>query len=106
MTHEVGLPHNLHATGDLIAAVIDILERCGDDAHVIVGVGASRDSETQQVEATKSVFTGLGITVGQDVTDFATADTGLKVKLDGECLGRELFLGHRVRIFDTSRNKA
>ena len=50
VAHEGSLPYDLDTASDLFATVIDVLEGCGDHLHVVVGVNATGDSETEQVE--------------------------------------------------------
>ena len=83
---------------DLFATVIDILDGCCNDAHVVVSVDAARDSEAKQVEATETVLTGNGIAVGENITDFTSADTGFTIKLYCESLCGEFLFG------DVSKN--
>ena len=77
MTHQFSFPGDADTMLDLFATVIDILDGCCNDAHVVVSVDAARDSEAKQVEATETVLTGNGIAVGENITDFTSADTCL-----------------------------
>ena len=65
MAHQFGLPGDLHTAGDFVAAVIHVLESGRDHIHVVVGVGAAADAETQEVVTGEAVLAGDGITVGR-----------------------------------------
>ena len=71
VAHKFGFPYDLHATGDFVTTVIHVLERSGNHIHMVVGVSAAADAETQEVVSAETVLTGYGITVGKDVADFA-----------------------------------
>ena len=94
VAHDGCLPGDFHATGDAFATVVDVLQRCGDHVHVVVGVDAARDAEAHEVVAAEAVLAGDGVAVGQQVADLAGADACLQVELDGERLGGELLLGY------------
>ena len=94
VAHELGFPSDFETAFDGFATVVHILEGGGDDIHVVVGVDTTGDAEAHEVVATKAVFTGHGVAVGQDVANFASTDTGFKVELAGKGLGGELFLGN------------
>ena len=94
MAHQLAFPNDLHTACDFVAAVKYVFEGNCDYSHVIVRVHTARNSQTEQVEATEAVFSCHGITVGKDITDLASADTGLTVKFHRQCLGRELFFGN------------
>ena len=94
MAHQGSFPLDGDTAGDLVAAVIDVLQGCGNHVHVVVGVNAAGDAQTQQVEAAEAVLAGHRVTVGQDVADLATADACLEVELAGQGLSGELFLGN------------
>ena len=59
---------------------------------MVVGVNTAWDAETHEVVATETVLTCDRVTVGEDVTDLASADTGFEVELACQSLCRELFL--------------
>ena len=94
VAHEGCFPGDAHAALDVVAAVIDVLQRHGDDIHVVVGVDAARDGEAQEVEAGEAVFPRDGVAVGEQVAYLTSADAGFEVELDGERLGGEFLLGH------------
>ena len=79
-----------------VTAVVDVLEGGCDHVHVVVGICAAADAEAEEVVSAEAVFARHGITVGEQIADFATADTGLAVKLYGEHLGGKLLLGDLV----------
>ena len=93
---ELCLPYDLHTALDLMTTVVYVLESGSDHVHVVVGVCAAADAQTQEVVATETVLTSDGITVSEQITDLAATDTGLAVELDCEHLGGELLLGHLV----------
>ena len=92
MTHQFSFPGDFQTTFDGVAAVVDVLQSCCDDVHVVVGVNTAWDAETHEVVATETVLTCDRVTVGEDVTDFASADTCFEVKLACQSLSREFFL--------------
>ncbi len=96
VAHQFGLPGDLHTAGDFVAAVIHVLESGRDHIHVVVGVGAAADAETQEVVTGEAVLAGDGITVGEKVTDLAATYAGFEIELHGETLCGELLLGDAV----------
>ncbi len=96
VAHKFGFPYDLHATGDFMTTVIHVLERSGNHIHMVVGVSAAADAETQEVVSAETVLTGYGITVGKDVADFAATHAGFTIKLHSERLGREFLLRNAV----------
>jgi hypothetical protein len=83
-----------------------VLESYCNHVHVVVGIYTACDAETEKIEAAETVLTSHRVTVCEDITDLATTDTSLKVKLDGECLSRELLLRdiaeHLVSVYEES----
>ena len=67
MTHQFCLPHNLYATCNLIATVINVLECCSNHVHVVVGIYTACDAETEKVETSEAVLACHRIAVGKDV---------------------------------------
>ena len=92
MSHQLCLPDDADAVADGVATVVYVLEGCGNHVHVVVGIYTAGDAQAQQIEASEAVLACDGVSAGKDVADLATADTGLKIKLYGERLCRELFL--------------
>ena len=86
VTHQFGLPNDLHTLGDLLSSVVNVLQSDSDHIHVVVGVHTTRNSQTEQVETAETVLTRYRVTVGEDVTDLAATDTGLEVELYGQGL--------------------
>ena len=86
------LPGNLHTTGNFVATVVYIFQGCCNHIHVVVGVCAAADAETQEVVAIKTVLTCHRIAVGKQITDFAATHACLEIQLYGETLcGKLLF---------------
>ena len=92
VAHKLSFPCDFQTAFDGVTTVVDVLQSGCDDIHVVVGVNTAWDAETHEVVATETVLTCDRVTVGEDVTDFAGADTSLKVELAGQSLCRELFL--------------
>ena len=92
MAHQWSFPLDSDTASNLVATVINILQRCSNHVHVVVSVNAASNAQTQQVETTKAVLTSHGITIGEDVTNLATTNTSLEVKFpldaDKECRTR------------------
>ena len=80
-----------------MTTVIYVLESCSDHVHVVVGVDAASDAETEKIESTETILTSHRVTVSEDISDLATTYACLDVELDGECLCRELFLRDLVK---------
>ena len=38
VTHQLSLPYDLNTTGDLVTTVVNILQRCCDNIHMVVGI--------------------------------------------------------------------
>ena len=94
VAHQGSFPLDGNTAGDFVATVIHVLQGGGNHVHVVVGIDAACDAQAQQVEAAKAVLAGHGVTVGQDVADFTTADTSLQIELACQGLSGELFLGN------------
>ena len=94
VAHQGSFPLDGYTARDLVATVIYVLQGSGNHVHVVVGVNATGDAQTQQVQATEAVLAGHWVTVGQDVADFATTDASLEIELAGQGLSGELFLGN------------
>jgi hypothetical protein len=97
VTHELGLPNDLHTASDLVTAVIYVLKSCSDHIHMVVCVHTASNAETEKVKATKAVLTGHRIAVCKDISDLTTTYTCLDIELDCECLRRELLLRDLVK---------
>ena len=80
MAHQLGLPSDLDTAGDLVTAVIHVLQCCCDHVHVIVGVDTACYAETEKVKTSEAVFTGHRVTVSKDVSDLASTYSGLDVE--------------------------
>ena len=106
VAHKFGFPYDLHATGDFMTTVIHVLERSGNHIHMVVGVSAAADAETQEVVSAETVLTGYGITVGKDVADFAATHAGFTIKLHSERLGENSSLGMRSSTLSASMKTA
>ena len=92
MTPQFSFPGDFQTTFDGVAAVVDVLQSGCDDIHVVVGVNTTWDAETHEVVATETVLACDRVTVSEDVTDFASADTCFEVELACQSLCREFFL--------------
>ena len=68
---------------DAFSAFVYIFEGGSYYIHVIVGIYSAGDCETKWVKAVKAIFMGHRITVGKDITDFTSTDTGFQVELYG-----------------------
>lgn len=94
MAHDGSFPCDFHTAGDAFSAVVYVLQSCCNHIHVVVGVYATGYAEAYEVVAAEAVLAGDGVAVGEDVTDFAGADTGFAIKLYGEGLCREFLFRH------------
>ena len=92
MSHEFGFPCDFQTAFDGVTTVVDVLQCCCDDVHVVVGVHTAWDAEAHEVVAAEAVLACDRVTVGENVTYFASADTCLEVELACKGLCRELFL--------------
>ncbi len=96
VAHDRELVGNAVAVSDLLATVVYILQRSGDYVHVVVGVGAARYGQTQQLQLRIAVLARLGVAVGQYRTDLDAADACFEVELYGKRLGDELLPWERA----------
>ena len=92
VAHKFGFPSDFKSALDRIAAIVNILKSSCNYVHVVVGVDAARDAEAYEVVATEAVFASDRVAVGENVANFASADTCFEVELAGQCLCGELFL--------------
>ena len=92
VTHQLCLPNDLHTACDLVATVVNVLQRSCENIHVVVSVRTTSDAQTKEVKTTKAVLASYRVTVCKDVTDLATTYTSLEVKLDSKSLCWELLL--------------
>lgn len=94
VAHEFCFPCDAYAVFYVVAAVINVLQSCCDDIHVVVCINAAGDAETEKIQATEAVLACDRVTVGEDVAYFAATDASFEIKFDSECLCREFFLRH------------
>ena len=94
MAHKLGFPHNFHTTCDFMTAVIYVFEGGCNHVHVVVGICAAADAETEEVISTEAVLSCNGIAVSEYIADLTTADTSLAIKFDCQSLCRELLFGN------------
>ena len=75
VTHEFCFPCDTYAVFDFFAAVVNVLQSCCDNVHVVVSINAASDAETEKIQSAETVFACDRVTVSEDVTDFAATDT-------------------------------
>ena len=79
MAHQFSFPDDFHATCNFVAAVKYVFQGYGDNVHVVICIYTSSYAEAEQVEAAESVFTGYGVSIGEDISDFAATHAGFEV---------------------------
>ena len=94
VAHQFGLPDDADTACNLVAAIEDILQRYGDNVHMVVGVDTACNAQAQQIQASETILASHGVAVSQNVADLAATDTCLEVELHGQSLRGELLLGH------------
>ena len=82
MSHQLCLPYDLHTACDLVTTVVNVLESCCDNVHVVVCINTTCDAETEKIETSETVLTSYRVTVSEDISDLAATYTGLDVELD------------------------
>ena len=92
MTHQRSLPYDFDTVGNLVAAVVHVLQRSGNHLHVVVRIDAACHADADEVVAAETVLARDGVAVGQNIAYLAATDTGFLVSsMVSVCAGNSSF---------------
>ena len=64
VAHKRGFPGDAYAVFYVFAAVVHVLQRSGNNIHVVVGVHAARDAEAHEVQTAEAILACHRVAVG------------------------------------------
>ena len=93
VTHQRSLPYDFDTVGNLVAAVVHVLQRSGNHLHVVVRIDAACHADADEVVAAETVLARDGVAVGQNIAYLAATDTGFPCKgsMVSVCAGNSSF---------------
>ena len=99
VSHQRSFPLDSYSVVYFVSSVIYILQGNSNNVHVIVCIDTARNCKTQQVKSVETVFSCNRVTVGKDISYFASAYAGFKIKLYCKSLCREFFFRNICKHF-------